>query len=230
MTHLTEEQLIQAYYGENAEASRHIEDCPECALSFARLKGFLDSLAASPVPQRGSSYGSEVWTRLLPQLPQTKPRSGWARWWMLIPALATLLAVVFIAGVLMERRQATLATQARERVLLLTTSNYLERSQILLSELAHADPKRADLQSEREQARDLLNENYVLRESAIQNGNASDAGLLDEIERVLLTVANGSSASVSNEIQTIQRRIENQDLLFKARITGINTREKGQRL
>ncbi|MGH9640274.1 MAG: hypothetical protein ACRD3Y_09450, partial [Bryobacteraceae bacterium] len=161
----------------------------------------------------------------LPHLPEPKPRSGRLRRWMLIPALAALLTVAFVAGMLSERRQANLSAQARERVLLLATSNYLERSQVLLTELAHADPSRAELQFVRERARNLLNENYLLRESARQSGSGAD--LLDELQRVLLMIANSSAP---NEFQSIQRRIENQDLIFKARITGMDAREKGQQL
>ncbi|MGH9582716.1 MAG: hypothetical protein ACRD4O_07260 [Bryobacteraceae bacterium] len=227
MIHPKEEQLPEAYYDGNAEARRHVEHCSECAARFARLKSFLDSLPAFPVPERGDSYGAEVWTRVLPHLPQ--PRSGRLRRWMPIPALTALLAIAFAAGMLTEHRQADRSAQARERVLLLATSNYLERSQILLSELAHNGSSRADPQFAREQARDLLNENYLLRESAAYSGNASDAGLLDELERVLLSIAN-SSASAPDELQTLQQRIENQDLIFKAHIAGIDAQEKGQRL
>lgn len=228
MIHLTEEQLAQAYYGEDPDGLRHMESCPECAAHFERLKIFLDWLPAIPAPERSGSYGAEVWSRIAPQLPGRKPRLIRLRW-LAIPALAALLVVTFLAGMFMEHRQAERSAQARERVLLFSMSNYLERSQILLSELAHADASRAGLHDAREQARELLNESYLLQESAARSGNASDAGLLDELERVLLTIAN-SSPSAPEEFQSIQQRIENQDLIFKARIAGIDAREKGQRL
>lgn len=228
MTHLTEEQLAQAYYGEDPDGRRHMESCPECAVRFERVKIFLDSLPAIPVPERSSSYGAEVWSRIAPLLPDDKPRSMRLRW-LAIPALAALLAVAFLAGIFVEHRHAERSAQSRERVLLFSMSNYLERAQILLSELAHADAGRAGLHDTREQARELLNENYLLRESAGHSGNASDAGFLDELERVLLTIAN-SSPSAPEDFQNIQQRIENQDLIFKARIAGIDAREKGQRL
>ncbi len=70
MNHLSEEQVMQVYYGELAPKLRkHLKECPECRANFERLRDALDSVREYPVPERGASYGGEVWTRLLPHLP-----------------------------------------------------------------------------------------------------------------------------------------------------------------
>lgn len=231
MSHLDEEQFVQAYYGESDEMfCRHIEECAECRAAYKRLKELLDSVCDYPVPERNAAYGGEVWARLTPHLPLARPRPFWLRWWVLGPAFAALLTVAFWAGMLTQQKQTGISATARQRVLLMAISDHLERSQVVLTELVHADAQTADISYERERARDLLNENRLLRESATGLGDSIDATLLDELERVLLDVANSPSALPQHDLQAIQQRIESEGLLFKVRVTGMDAREKGQKL
>ncbi len=69
-----------------------------------------------------------------------------------------------------------------------------------------------------------------LRQTAARAGDASQAALLDELERVLLDIANSPSNISSGDLETLQRRIESEGLLFKVRITSTDVREKGQKL
>ncbi len=206
-------------------------ECAECRSSFEHLRDLLDSVREYPVPERGASYGGEVWTRLLPQLPARKSRHSWLRWWTIAPAVATLLAVAFIAGMLTQQRaQLGITARARERVLLIAMSDHLERSQIVLAQLLNATPGTLDLADERARARDLIAENRLLRQTALHNGNASDAALLDELERVLLDVANSPAEMGAGELENLRREIEDQELLFKVRVTSVDARQKGQKL
>lgn len=231
MTHMTEELLIEAYYGDMDDVSRqHLQECEECRAEFERLSGLLDSVREYPVPERDEFYGSDVWARLAPSLPVEKPRASWFRWWMLTPALATIILTAFFAGMFTGQRQTGISEKARERILLMALSDHLDRSQILLTELVHTDPEAAGLSSERERARELVSENRLLRQSAVHMGDAADADLLDALERVLLDVANGGSSSSSVGLQMIQQRIDNEALLFKVRITGADARRRGQNL
>lgn len=238
MNHLTEEQLTLAYYGDvDPIFSQHINDCSECRSDFNRLKDLLDSIREYPVPERSVSYGSDVWVRLLPQLPGAKPRSSlfhwsWPRWWMVGPAFATLLLVAFFAGMLVQhRREApTLSADASQRVLRMVIGDHLDRSQILLTELVNASPGSIHLRDERDRARDLLNENRLLRQTAARTGDPSHAALLDELERVLLDIANTGPNTSSSDLEALQRRIGSEGLLFRVRIVDANIREKGQKI
>ncbi len=232
MSHLSQEQLTGAYYGDlDPESNRHIGQCAECRSNLERLTDLLDSLREYPVPGRGASYGGEVWTRLLPKLPATKQRYSWLHWWTLVPAAAALLALTFIAGVLTEqRRQIGIPASARERVLLMAMSDHLERSQIVLTQLLNGTPEGLDWVAERERARDLITENRLLRQTALHSGDAVHAALLDDLERVLLDVANSPSAMSAGDLDDLRHEIENQGLLFKVRITSVDARQKGQKL
>jgi hypothetical protein len=141
MKHLSEEELVEGYYGGLSEsAALHLAECAECRALFERQSELLDAVREYPVPERGPGYGAEVWVRMLPRLP--RPKQSWWRMWALVPAVAALLALAFLAGRWTERTTAVagltgISEKARERVLLLSLSDHLERSQIVLAQLAH---------------------------------------------------------------------------------------------
>jgi hypothetical protein len=236
MNHLSEEEITQAYYGgEEPEARCHLDECVLCQASFQQLKTLLDELRAEPVPERGPAYGAEVWNRLLPRLPLEKPRRVWLRWWVAVPALAGLLAAAFLAGLFTQVLfkpvpMAGIAPQARQRILLITLGNHLDRSEILLAEVVNASPEASDFSDERSSARDLLDENRLLRQTAARTGDQAHAAVLDELERALLDIAHSPAEISSSDLESLQKRIENEGLLFKVRIISSNIHHKGRQL
>lgn len=232
MNHPSEEQLVNAYYETDKKLQAHLHECSECRAMFDRLREHLDSLRDYQVPERGSSYGAEVWSRLLPHLPSPRKPRIWLRGWTLAPGLAALLVITFVAGMLTQRRVQTTDTTgtARERLLVIAMTRHLERSQIVLAEIANGSATTVDLADERERARDLLNDNRLLRQSAVRYHDTADASLLDELERVLLDVANSPVDMTAADFEALQSRIENEGLLFKVRITTSDLRFRGQKL
>jgi hypothetical protein len=236
MTHLQEEDLVEAYYDPEREAlHKHLAVCAECRERFELLKQALDACAEYKIPERPPSYGADVWAQLAPRLPINKPRRTWIRWWMLGPVFAGLLIIAFLAGRFTREPETGASTKTRDRVLLMAISDHLERSQIVLTEISHAGPDDAEtISRERDRARELVDENRLLRLSARRLGDTANAVLLDDLERVLLDIANAPAntpPAVSQEtLRTIQDRLEDNSLLFKVRITAADTRKKGQRL
>ncbi len=232
MPHLTPEGELDAYYGELALGLRlHLEECPECRSHVEQLGELLDGMREDPVPERGASYGGQVWARLLPQLPPVKRRQWWLQSWMLAPALLTLLVIAFVAGMVTQRdRKVELSARARERVLLMAMSDHLERSQIVLAELLNSTSANLDLTGERDRSRDLLSENRLLRQTAAHDGDLAHAALLDDLERVLLDIANSPSDVSSGDLAAWQQRLDNGSLLFRVRVTSTDARRKGQKL
>ena len=231
MNHLNEEQMVDAYYGEIPEdEAQHLAECEECRALFERQREVLDAVREYPVPERGPGYGGEVWTKLLPRLPKQRQKRTW---WLFIPAFATMFAVAFLAGRWMERSapvNASIPEKARERVLLLSLSEHLERSQIVLTELANAAPGSSDLLEERDRARELIGANRLLRQTATRLRDRQDAAVLEDLEHVLLEVANAPDAPTNEDTVRVQQRIAQNELLFKVRITSTDARERGLRL
>ncbi len=79
-----------------------------------------------------------------------------------------------------------------ERLLRAEVEDHLERSQRMLVELVNADYEvGAPIAGERARAADLVAAGRLYRRSAEQVGDAEIGGLLEDLERVLVEVANG---------------------------------------
>ncbi len=243
MTHLSEPELLDAYYEDLPEAGwQHLRDCLECRAAFARISELLDEVRTAPIPERTEGYGREVWARLEPHLEARKPH-WWRRPWFFAPAAAALLVIAFIAGMLTMRsrqnpgsqqlagaHQAGISGPDQQRVFLSAMSDHLERSEILLAQLLNASPAEENISDERGRARDLLDENRLLRETASRSGDHAHAALLDDLERVFLDLANSPGQLSADDVAELQRRIASQGLLFKVRVTDTETRRKGPQL
>jgi hypothetical protein len=230
-THLDEEQFVNVYYGE-LDATAHLEVCSECRAQLERLREMLDGLRGYSGPERDAGYGSAVWTRLQPRLPASRPTRKWIRWWTWTPVFAALLIVGFITGRLTEQNahQQGISEKARERILLISLSDHLERSQVVLANVENASAGSADLGYERDRAHELLGANRLLRETAVRLGDYTDAALLDDLERGLLSIANTPLHSSPAALEQVQQWIENDGLLFKVRVASSASRERGQSL
>ena len=187
-----------------------------------------ESIVRSPWPavQSQESRVSRNWTRF-----------AWAA------ATAALVVMAFLTGRFLNVREAPRALEqvagagspqvisndatVRERVLLIAVGDHLERSQMVLVELAHAETQdELDISAERQLADDLLASNRLYRQTAQQMGQAHVAGILDELERVLVEVARGPSTVSMQQLADIQQRIEAQGILFKVKVIGSEIREQ----
>lgn len=231
MNHLSEEQLILLHYDEAEERGlldEHLASCPLCRSRQDDLERDLALFGSLPVPERTGDYGQRVWLRLRPRLME-RPGSRWA-WifspprWVPAGALALLIVGAFLAGRLSRRGMqpdTPIPPQARERILLMAVGNHLERSQMVLVELVNTEGKgRVDISAEQHIARDLVSENRLYRQTAARAGEPGVADVLDDLERVLIEIANGPSTLSSGQLEEIQRRIEAKGILFKIRVIG----------
>jgi hypothetical protein len=115
------------------------------------------------------------------------------------------------------------------QVLNAAVGDHLDRTQMMLVELANADTGHADvLASEQQRAADLVAANRVIRASAQQNGDAATVDILEDLERVLLEIANAPADASSNELTDLQSQITAQDLLFRLRVVAQEMRQRNQ--
>ena len=234
MKHLSEEQLIAYQDGESSgrdAAAAHINSCAECRAELNRLAEMLAAYQALPVPDPGEEYGRRVWQQIAPRLEQKR-----SRWWQVFieprrltaaALVAVLLLVAFLAGRVSKRvdhgEAALTAEQVRQRVLLLAVGEHLGRSEMVLMEIANAGPegasvKQVNLSSQRRRAEELLDENRLYRQTALQEGDTGIANVLDELERVLLDVTHSSGNVTPAQFKSIRQRIDDDGLLFKVRV------------
>jgi hypothetical protein len=239
MNHLSEDELILHYYGEADDepaAELHLEECGECRALLASLQRTLNAVAGIPMPELPSDYGAWVWQRIEGRIPAG--RGGWRVWmgsWRFAAAAAgcaALMTAAFFAGRFYPqsragRNLAAADAQTSERVLRSAVGDYLERSQMVLSELANADPDRTlDISNERERAGDLVAETRLYRQTAERTGDTRIAAVLDELELALVDISHAPSQVTPPQLADIQHRLEADSLLFKVRVLDSNVRSQ----
>lgn len=252
MKHPTEEELIAYRDGQASRSDAltlHLADCPECRKELERLEEVLSAISIMTVPDPGEDYGARVWEKIQPRLP--RKRKHWRdfltghqhipwlqpRRWAVAGALALLLVAAFLAGRVSKRGGNVPAAwdsgKVRERVLLVAVGEHLDRSEVMLVELANAEPQstgeqRVDISAEQQSAEDLLEENRLYRQTALEQGDTALASVLDELERVLADVAHTPEDLTAGQLERIRQRMEAQGILFKIRVVGKELRQREQ--
>ncbi len=236
MNHLTEEELIAYREGvavKRAVISEHLAACEECRGELERIEAVLAALDTLPVPDPGADYGRRVWREIAPQL-REKPGRWWQVWMeprrlVAAGAAVALIVAAFVAGRITKRVNTSdnvaSKEQVRERVLVVAVGEHLGHSERMLVELSNAAPidpkqKEVNISAEQRRAEDLLQENRLYRQTALQEGDAGLANVLDELERVLLDVAHSPDEVTPAQLEAIQKKIEGRGILFKVRVVN----------
>jgi len=247
MNHPNEDQLILYHYGEASgrhEVAEHLEVCESCRANYLTLQRVLAAVETLPVPKRAENYGAEVWRQVRPQLAKPDgPRES--DFWRLFTwprravagALGLLVLGAFLAGRFWPQPPTTpapvivqsqpLSAGARERVLLTEIGDHLERSQLALIELINRKTSGAvDITAEQVLARELAAVNRLFRRAAADAGEAGLSTVLEELERVLVEVANGPARLSADEFAALRERIDTDGLLFKVKVLGAQVRSR----
>lgn len=242
MKHLTEEELIAYREGEPTQReaiAEHLTSCTACRAELEHIEEVLRALDHLPVPERGPEYGRMVWQQIASRLPEKAGR-GWRAWfeprrWVAIGAMAAIVIAAFVAGRWTKKPEpgapAANVAQVRQRVLILAVGEHLGKSEMVLMELANAEPKDSgqkeiDISAEQKRAEDLLDANRLYRETALHDGDPALASVLDDLERVLLDVAHSPDELTPAKLESLQKRIEAHGILFKVRVVGQELQEK----
>jgi hypothetical protein len=245
MRHTTEEELFGYREGETKgrEAiAAHLRECGECRAELARIEEVFQALNAIPVPDAGEEYGTRVWRQIADRLPEK--RSNWWSGWlaprrlMAVGAAAALLVFAFWAGRISKPKtggdEIVDAGKVRERVLVVAVGEHLGKSEMVLMELSNAQPaesgkKLINISAEQKRAENLVEENRLYRQTALSGGDNAMASTLDELERVLLDVANSPEEVTPAQFESIQKRIAERGILLKVRVVQQELRAETER-
>jgi hypothetical protein len=101
---------------------------------------------------------------------------------------------------------------------------------MILMELTNAEPPKSqsliNISSEQKRAEDLVEQNRLYRQTALREGDTAMATTLDELERVLLEIANSPDEITPAQFESLQKRIASRGILFKVRVVQQNVQEK----
>jgi hypothetical protein len=235
-THISDDQLVLFYYGEADDAApleAHLSHCERCRAEYRSVQTVLNTVDSVPVPERGADYGAAVWGRLEKRTGFKKSRRGkprWFSWWMWAPVATALLLLAFFAGRVSRRPEAPViaSKDVRERILLVAVGDHLERSQMVLAEISNAPEGKGtiDISDEQRMAEDLLDSNRLYRQTANSTGAAGMAAVLDDLERMLLEIANSPSQIDSGQLDELRQEIKDRGLLFKIRVIGSKVQQE----
>jgi ParB-like chromosome segregation protein Spo0J len=96
---------------------------------------------------------------------------------------------------------------------------------MVLAEVANANPHRPlDISFEQERAADLVAESRLYRQTALRTGDAAVAGLLDDLDRVMLDITHSPARLTPAELERLRDRLDSEGILFKIRVLGANVR------
>lgn len=258
--HPTEEDLVLHFYGETGpdeerRVDDHLASCSTCRQSWNELGDTLKLVDAATVPEPGEGFERVMWARVQQALPETEtPRSSVWRW---VPAFGMAAALVMAVGVgyawrshhessatpssgtvasvngggNVVRASLTDMQKTRERVLLTALNDHFQQTELLLTELMNSpDEGRADLAFERQSADDLVASGRLYRVTAQQSGDLQLARMLDDLESVLVEVANSPEHVSKKDFQSLRTRIDDQNLLFKVRAVSNQIHERQKTL
>ena len=154
----------------------------------------------------------------------------------LAATVAALVVVAFIAGRHAgpppqtaqsgsdDAARVARTERIRERILLVAVGEHLEQSEMVLIELMNASSDTVDVSAEQSSIEDLVSANQLYRQAAAREGDAPLATTLEDLERVLMDIANGPAQVSSVEPESLRQRIESQGLLFKIKIMSSRVR------
>lgn len=253
--HLTEEALILLHYGESEEseaAGRHLSRCAPCAAARDEIRAALEIVTAADavVPDPPDDYAERVWDRIRPRLeahgadeinrrrrsPRPFPYRGWA--------IAASLMVMLLAGFLAGRFSIPVSdppprpidSAGIDRVLMVAAEDHLERTRRMIAEVANLNgttaadgPATVDFGTGRQRALDLAAATRILRRSARARGEVALEYVLEEVERLLVSMAHAPADLPREDLHDLQRRIEDQGILLKLHAVSESLRQRGLR-
>jgi hypothetical protein len=237
MDHYTEEELVLSYYGESAHAEEikaHLSDCDRCRGAFTAIEEDLEAIGDLPFPSARPGYAQHVWEAIEPRLETQRvavPASRIRRWRAPLAAAASLILVVtsLWIGYRAGARGAgdeIIDQETRRQALMTAVSLHLQRSERLLVELSNVDRSRnIDLEGPQKRAIALASTNRLYRRTAELHDETELSTLLDELERVLLDVANAPDRINPADFSVLWSRVERNGLLIKMRLQEVAARE-----
>lgn len=252
--HISDEDLLLDYYGEATPEQRavmraHLQTCAECQALDRELRAVLALVDKEPLPEAPPGFERDMWARVEPvvsgfsrtrevrlKADTTKPDTTWSfelPRWALAASVAALAVGSFALGRIWDTPVSSTRTSAgdvravSERMLRSEVEEHLERSQRVLVELVNADDSApVVLASDRERAADLVAAGRLYRRSAEEMGDADTRDLLEDVERVLVEVANGPDVETSKDLSEVRSRISDQDLIFRLRVMTAEMRAR----
>jgi hypothetical protein len=250
-----ERELLILYLAGELEPGER-ESLEDRIAGNAELRGELDTLrqalsmvSDSSPAEPPEAYWRGFWARLQPKIQRENlwsklaglfaPRHGLR----LATGMGTLAAMLIVVLLILYQvmvpqvpepviKRTEVKIQRTEGYFELFADSHLERSRLLLQEVvnmaSNGAPDEAELLNNRRRGEELLSENRSYRMAALRNKDEKLAALLDELELVLMDIANIDTSVANEALENLQQRIKKKDLLAKIDIVSFYEKSNGQ--
>lgn len=219
--HLTEDELVQHYYGEMAPAAEagadvHLAACAACRGTLAELQRVMSLVDSGAPPEPDAAFEARAWQRLEPLLPR-ETHSGRPWGWMAVAA--ALILTAFLAGRFWPADAPPSVASGDDvpagSVLLVDLGGHLDRAEMTLVEFGSMPIVDSVVRARTE---DLIAANRLYRGTAMTTDDEGVGRVLDELERALIEIATAPSDSSDAELEELRQRIDSAGLLLKVRV------------
>ena len=228
--HLSEDEIVALLHSPADDLQNgHLKNCPECLSEFEAYRATLDYVNQWTAPERDADYGRQVWLAVSARL---QPRKRFHRFSFPVLAWAAVAAcgVILLASLLLKPKArpevaVSVATNRTEapggdrRLLNAALDDHLERASVLLTNVINDGPaqfKESPAQAEEEQRlSDLIAENRLYRQTAEQQGDVAAAGILSDVEAVLVDLQHGVTGNAPAELRQVEQRLADSGLRFR---------------
>jgi hypothetical protein len=231
---------------EKTDFEAHLKECRTCA---AEVTAFRSIIAEASSLDRVAAPDS-LWNKIAVELDSKKPIYARIKAGLFtlknrfenslpipVPVLRIVgIAVVLLAGVFIGRyflpsvgeqniSQHDVIPETGIQLVQSRADDYVEKSKIIFLGLVNADTSEAeemDWQAEKTMARNLINEASYIKENLSPGQDEQIRLLVDELELILLQIANLEQQHDLESIELIKSGIDRKGLLLKINVHDLN--------
>lgn len=217
----------------------HLAVCDSCRLQYAEVRDAIDALQEQEVG--GGLYDDiperveldDLWDRLQPGLNsidaeryRALPRRHTQRSIVIALALAASLALLVAILPLVSNNEMEAPAATASALISPELMEYLTRAEVMLLLVANAETQSVSAVPIRQTfARDMAQEANVLNANMQNNLNSGQSRLLQDIEFLLLQIANLDNTNMEQGVQLLQQYLEENSVLFKIRLLEMRNQD-----
>lgn len=234
--------MIEARFGElgtdkQKKLDTHLETCAACRARNARLSAAMNRMDRYARPEPDEAFWNAYWNKLEARLPEQKSSFGESVWDGLIrllkpassagwsPRLAFGAAAILVIGILIGRtffsNPQVIVQPARDKKgpdLFMQTSQYVERSKLILLGIVNAESDdlfSGNFSRQQSMSRQLVSQSEPLKTALSENRQYMLEQLVEELEVILLQIANLESDRGIEGVDLIRSGAESSAILMK---------------
>lgn len=222
---------------QKAHFDKHLKECPTCAREFNSMQAVYTQTREAAPPQQEESFWNKYWYNLQYKLDAPGRRfyflsklsrltiDHYLRAGLAAAALIILSIGLYFGELSFHISDVTDTPMAHINTIQDKASTYLERSKILLTSISNIETKESprihNFERQKALSQTLVDQTAQLQQELDPVAQKRMLSLVNDLETVLLQIANLDSAYDTNTLEMIQYSVEQKSILFKLNLQDI---------